>query len=753
MKMRKLCLSVFFAAIAAFSNTAAAQNQAPHIGYVYPAGGQTGTTVTTIVGGMNMKDMDSAFISGKGVSVKSASAIKLFNDKFSNDLKNEIRPMLEAMEKGQDPIAALKKSTEDMIARLKKQHEKEIAENAADPAKKDAKTDSGDIYENILKVVPGEKLIYIDKTPEELVEMIRRLSPMEYQCLCKSVFAKTDALQTSPAIEQNAIVEIEIAKDAIPGMRELRLRSTGGYSNPIFFEVGKLPENSDPFFSSGDQNPVRKIETFPSLLNGQIMPGEVDRFKFMAKAGGEYAFSVLGRGLLPFIGDAVPGWFQPVLSIHDDNGKLLAYSDSNMFDPDPVLGFTAPANGIYEVRIRDSLYRGREDFVYRLKAETGPPPQIEMKELKLDYEIAKIKESENNDSSSDAQRVDFPVLISGAIDKPGDVDFFRIKATKGQKVAVEVFARRLDSQMDSLLQILDDDGKILASNDDWDCLYTGMKTHHSDSYCLFDVPEDGKYFIRVSDTQAKGGEKFKYFLRIDNPHPDFQVYMDPSALNVTSANSNPFTVHVQRKDGFDLPINIAVEDGPEGARIDGNVILPGVDTMSMTLFLNEKTGLGLHKFSLCAEARSDGLRVVRKVIPSDNVMQAFIYMHLVPSEDFMLFVKRRTWLPKIKLPDEIAIRAGEEKTLSFQCPGFKPNKDNDYFLELYQPPNGISVADGEFQGENYVFQIKAAPETKPCRTNLIFLYLSEKKKDNPKRSRWPAGFLPAIPVKIAEKLK
>jgi len=170
----------------------------------------------------------------------------------------------------------------------------------------------------------------------------------------------------------------------------------------------------------------------------------------------------------------------------------------------------------------------------------------------------------------------------------------------------------------------------------------------------------------------------------------------------------------------------------------------------MTLFLNDKTGQGLHKFSLRAEAQVGGIKVVRKVIPADNVMQAFIYMHLVASEDLLLFVKRRSWVPKIKLPNEIVIRAGEEKTLSFQCPGFKPNKDNDYFLELYQPPTGISVADGEFQGENYVFLIKAAPEAKPCSANLIFQYLSEKKNDNPRRSRWPAGFLPAVPVKILD---
>ncbi len=44
----------------------------------------------------------------------------------------------------------------------------------------------------------------------------------------------------------------------------------------------------------------------------------------------------------------------------------MAYADRYRFHPDPVLHCTIPSDGQYTIEIRDSLYRGREDFIYRI---------------------------------------------------------------------------------------------------------------------------------------------------------------------------------------------------------------------------------------------------------------------------------------------------------------------------------------------------------------------------------------------------
>jgi len=112
----------------------------------------------------------------------------------------------------------------------------------------------------------------------------------------------------------------------------------------------------------------------PVVINGQIMPGDVDRFRFQARRGERLVIDVAARRLVPYLADAVPGWFQATLALFDDEGNEVAFSDDYRFDPDPVLLYKVRKTGEYALEIRDSIYRGREDFVYRIAV--GPRPFI-----------------------------------------------------------------------------------------------------------------------------------------------------------------------------------------------------------------------------------------------------------------------------------------------------------------------------------------------------------------------------------------
>ena len=46
--------------------------------------------------------------------------------------------------------------------------------------------------------------------------------------------------------------------------------------------------------------------------------------------------------------------------------------DDFRFDPDPVLHYEIPKDGVYHLEIRDSIFRGREDFVYRISVGEQP---------------------------------------------------------------------------------------------------------------------------------------------------------------------------------------------------------------------------------------------------------------------------------------------------------------------------------------------------------------------------------------------
>ena len=101
-------------------------------------------------------------------------------------------------------------------------------------------------------------------------------------------------------------------------------------------------------------------------------------------------------------------------------------------------------------------------------------------------------------------------MANGIIDKPGDIDYFKFHAKKGQAFDVHVYAREiLRSPLDSVLTITRaSNGQGIASNDD---------TFGPDSYVRFNAPEDDDYLIAVTDQLRAGGPDFVYRVEITEP--------------------------------------------------------------------------------------------------------------------------------------------------------------------------------------------------------------------------------------------
>ncbi len=176
----------------------------------------------------------------------------------------------------------------------------------------------------------------------------------------------------TPAIAETVTVRVSIAANAAPGPRELRLETPAGLSNPLVFYVGQLPELREQEQRSATSTQEVMNVTLPAVVNGQIMPGDIDRYRFQGSKGQRLVFALQARDLVPYLPDAVPGWFQAVLALYDAQGHELQFADDFRFHPDPVLCFEVPADGEYEIAVHDAIFRGREDFVYRLAAGELP---------------------------------------------------------------------------------------------------------------------------------------------------------------------------------------------------------------------------------------------------------------------------------------------------------------------------------------------------------------------------------------------
>jgi hypothetical protein len=516
----------------------------PRIGYVYPAGGKQGTVFTVTVGGQFLTEVSAAEFFGPGVQARVVSHQQPLNQKQFQALKDEAGKLQE------------------------KRRLKRVAPSA------------------------GEGPVWTDDDEKRAVGIRAQLGYRINR-------------QAAPSISETVTLEVSVAADAPVGERELRLRSPAGRSNPLPFLIGQLPEYSEPPAhpntappeERGRNAPLRQNKpeairtvTLPATVNGQILPGEVDRIRFHATAGQKLVIAASARSLIPYLADAVPGWFQATLTLTDADGHELAYDDDFRFNPDPVLYFEIRQDGDYLIEIKDAIYRGRQDFVYRLAVgelpfitsifplggPVGRNTPVEIKGWNLPAAPATMNgaqqaagrltlslrrsglfsnpiafalddgtdatEIEPNDDATTAQALQLPAIVNGRIGHSDDQDCFSFEGHAGSEVVLEVVARRLNSPLDSSLQLLDATGQVIASNDDAEDKGAGLTTHHADSRLLFKLPNDGRYVVQLSDTQHQGGPEFAYRLHVRAPLPDFELRVVPSSINLRTGTHVPATV-------------------------------------------------------------------------------------------------------------------------------------------------------------------------------------------------------------------
>lgn len=568
-------------------------------------------------------------------------------------------------------------------------------------------------------------------------------------------------------------LRITIAPDAEPGPRDLCLAAPAGLSNKRTFQIDQLPEILED--EAGEKRGGRTpIPTLPSVVNGQILPGDVDAFRFSAKKGQRLVAEVSARALIPYIADAVPGWFQAVVSLQDPQGREVAYADDFRFNPDPVLFYTVPADGEYVLSIRDSIYRGREDFVYRIRIgelpfitgvfplgtqagekpatvrlsgwnlpqETlsvpaeGPAPSLrylsvprgDLVSNRVPFELGDLPEILEPDPPPAGTKpfpIPLPVVVNGRLRSPGERDAYSFPGKKGQTVTIEVRARRLGSPLDSRITVSDLGGKKLAENDDAKDPGEGLLTHHADSYLQFVPPEDGTYVVTLSDTQGKGGEEYAYRLRISPPRPDFELRATPSEILIPRGGSGALTLHAIRRDGFSGEIRVTVEEGA-GLTLEGGVIPAGMNRLRATLTATEKAPSGTLFPRLSGTATIEGRNVVRPVIPADEAMQAFAYTHLVPARAQVVTVpdEPAPFTVSLQLPREgfVTLPRGKEAYVPIRIQR-RPGFNGPIRIQLVDPPKGITVwRSGALPGMGQgAIRVQAAADTdaQPFE-NLIF---------------------------------
>ena len=767
MSRNRCCCALTGIVLLAVASEAWAQaGKNPNAAYVYPAGGCRGTTFDVVVGGQHMAPKDARKgldyeVVIEGERAKEAASVFISGGGIKAEVISWYRPMTQ----GESVRIGIQ-----TMAKIEEVQEKEGRKITAEEA---------------------HKLLGI--TEEHLEEQEK--------------YRKRDAdfrRQPNPQVEEELTVRIELAPDAEFGARELRVLTPTGMSNPRWFYVGQWPEVREQ-----EPNNLKAHESvhvpLPSVLNGQIFPGDVDRFAFEAKKGTKLVAHCAAREVIPYIADGVPGWFQAVLRLYDAAGNEVAFADSLGFRHDPVLYYEVPEDGVYEIEVRDSIYRGREDFVYRISIGEIPyitglfplggrvgesctvnltgwnlpvdsvrfepsfdrgrvlhPVVVEKDNIFSNQvgfimdNLSELLEREPNDDPKESQSVGTSVVVNGCIDRPGDVDYFTIDGSGA--IVVEVFARRLYSPLDSEVRLVAPNGRVVHYNDDYEDRSWPLITHHADS--RLHATTAGARYVAITDTQGRGGPDYAYRLYIRPPRPDFDLRVTPSSVTAQAGTCVPIKVHAIRKDGFDKDIAIELENAPKGYSLSGAWVPAGQNECRMTLTVPPEPTpepIVLQLYGFAAGRGRKGM--VRPVVPAEEMMQAFIWYHLVPTKDWTVLVKGKApGAPPCTFVDQ-AVQLSLRGPAPFRVKVNDAKTASELRFELSEPPKGISLEEPVVMPGGVVVPIKCDPETVEAglKGNLIFVVSREyvvppkEKEDKPTTRSYVIGMFPAVPFEVSAR--
>jgi hypothetical protein len=162
-------------------------------------------------------------------------------------------------------------------------------------------------------------------------------------------------------------------------------------------------------------------------------------------------------------------------------------------------------------------------------------------------------------------------------------------------------------------------------------------THHADSRIQATLPGDGAYYLHLKDAQGKWGNAYAYRLQVAPPRPDFQLRVVPSSLGVRAGTSTPVTVHVLREEGFTNDIELSLKDAPRGFSL-GNTRLSGETNQFQVKVKVAQTAPKSCNLVMVGRALVAGAEIIHSAVPAEDVMQAFIYRHLVPAQEMKVAV-------------------------------------------------------------------------------------------------------------------
>lgn len=398
--------------------------------------------------------------------------------------------------------------------------------------------------------------------------------------------------------------QVQIAPNAAPGPRQIRLVGVKTATQPRPFTVGALPEvlEKEPNNAVSQAQPL----TLPVTLNGAFPSGQdTDLYKLTLKKGDFLVVSTEARAL-------AAGTF-PAFHLRDSAGRALP-NTLDVRKMDPVCTFLAPEDGKYLLQLHDvtgNMGSVDDGSAYRISLTTGPwidyalPPTVQRgashrvrffgwnlggkpgpgvadaevtvpqdagdtflatpagaanhARLAVTTETA-ADEKEPNDLPA-PQVLTLPARVNGAFEKRADTDAFQFTAKAKDRLLIDVTAREWSSFADPVLTLRDSSGKTIQNVDDSD--------RTRDPRMVWTVPANGIYTVVLRDLagSSRGGPSSFYQLRILPSEPQLSLTTEEPTATLKPGGKVELTVRVTQsyQPG---EVTVQVEGLPKGVTVE-----------------------------------------------------------------------------------------------------------------------------------------------------------------------------------------
>ena len=370
------------------------------------------------------------------------------------------------------------------------------------------------------------------------------------------VTANTPGVTVALRTIDSAKLEVDVAVKAVvpAGVVQLTLENAAGKSAPQSLIVDRYA--AVPEAGVTDSARAAQLVKLPVTIAGAIdRAGDVDFYRFDAKAGDQIGVQVVAT--------EYGSKLDPVLILTDAAGAVLAEGIT-------TLGYTVAKPGSYSIGIRDREYRGAVDMTYRLHVgdvpvvtgvfplgvTRGRTASVHLEGVNLGaaqtvqvsvpatsvpgtfVTLALPKGSEPPLGNARVVVDEFPSVVvdpangaelrapgtaDGILLKPNDAQSIRFHAKKGERLIVEVNARRLGSPVDPVIEILDAAGKpvpraVLRSTAR---LYSTFRDHDAASP---GIRLESWNELGIDDYLYADGELMRVFALPKGPDDDCQFY-------------------------------------------------------------------------------------------------------------------------------------------------------------------------------------------------------------------------------------